>query len=69
MQGASPPLALPILWDWPQRIPVLPALLGNAQHDHAALGAQYGEHGLRKLAERRRYADDCVPRTLMEVAM
>jgi FxsC-like protein len=56
--AVPPPLVLPVLWDWPKRIPPLPDVLKRVQYDHSALGDAYEDKGLRTLASQTRLADD-----------
>jgi FxsC-like protein len=54
----TPPLALPVLWDWPAQMPKLPEILAPVQFTNAIFGENYEGLGLRTLASQTRYADD-----------
>jgi FxsC-like protein len=54
----TPPLALPVLWDWPVQMPELPDVLKPVQYTNAELGENYNQLGLRTLATQSKYADD-----------
>src|SRR5436305_12081720 len=57
-KGTKPPLILPILWDWPEKVRKnLPRVISQIQFAHKSFGDTYATEGLSYLVRRGEHGD------------